>query len=76
MYGFGLIWMSLFTFPLMSVVQEMCARIGLVTGQGLAANIRRYYSKPVLYTCTILLLIANIFNIGANLGAMPGSMIR
>lgn len=70
MYGFGLIWMSLFTFPLMSVVQEMCARIGLVTGQGLAANIRRYYSKPVLYTCTILLLIANIFNIGANLGAM------
>lgn len=69
-YGFGLIWMSLFTFPLMSVVQEMCARIGLVTGQGLAANIRRYYSKPVLYTCTVLLLIANIFNIGANLGAM------
>ena len=69
-YGFGLIWMSLFTFPLMSVVQEMCARIGLVTGQGLAANIRRYYSKPVLYTCTVLLLLANIFNIGANLGAM------
>lgn len=73
-YGFGLIWMSLFTFPLMSVVQEMCARIGLVTGQGLAANIRRYYSKPVLYTCTILLLVANIFNIGANLGAMSEAL--
>lgn len=73
-YGFGLIWMSLFTFPLMSVVQEMCARIGLVTGQGLAANIRRYYSKPVLYTCTILLLLANIFNIGANLGAMSEAL--
>lgn len=69
-YGFQLIWMSLFTFPLMSVVQEMCARIGLVTGQGLAANIRRYYSRPVLYICTILLLAANIFNIGADLGAM------
>lgn len=69
-YGFQLIWMSLFTFPLMSVVQEMCARIGLVTGQGLAANIRRFYSKPVLYACTILLLAANIFNIGADLGAM------
>lgn len=73
-YGFGLIWMSLFTFPLMSVVQEMCARIGLVTGQGLAANIRRYYSKPVLYTCTVLLLLANIFNIGANLGAMAEAL--
>lgn len=73
-YGFGLIWMSLFTFPLMSVVQEMCARIGLVTGQGLAANIRRYYSKTVLYTCTILLLGANIFNIGANLGAMAEAL--
>ncbi len=69
-YGFGLIWMSLFTLPLMSVVQEMCARIGMVTGQGLAANIRRYYSRPVLYVCTILLLAANIFNIGADLGAM------
>lgn len=69
-YGFGLIWMSLFTFPLMSVVQEMCARIGMVTGQGLAANIRRYYPKTVLYICTILLLCANVFNIGADLGAM------
>jgi Mn2+/Fe2+ NRAMP family transporter len=69
-YGFGLIWMSLFTFPLMSVVQEMCARIGMVTGQGLAANIRRYYPRTVLYVCTILLLCANVFNIGADLGAM------
>lgn len=74
MYGFSLLWMSLFTFPLMSVVQEMCARIGMVTGQGLAANIRRYYSKPVLYACTILLLCANIFNIGANLGAMAEAL--
>lgn len=70
LYGFQLMWMSLFTFPLMSVVQEMCARIGMVTGQGLAANIRRYYSRTVLYVCTILLLCANIFNIGADLGAM------
>ena len=69
-YGFQLTWLSLFTFPLMSVVQEMCARIGLVTGQGLAANIRQYHSKKVLYFCTILLLFANIFNIGADFGAM------
>ncbi len=69
-YGFQLTWLSLFTFPLMAVVQEMCARIGLVTGQGLAANIRQHHSKKVLYFCTILLLVANIFNIGADFGAM------
>lgn len=69
-YGFKFIWLSLFTFPLMSILQEMCARIGLVTGQGLAANIRQHYPKKVLYLCTALLLLANIFNIGADLGAM------
>lgn len=68
--GFGLIWLSLFSFPLMGVVQEMCARIGLATGVGLAANIRKYYSKKILYLCTALLLFANVFNIGADLGAM------
>ena len=69
-YGFQLLWLSLFSFPLMAVVQEMCARIGLVTGEGLAANIRRYYSKKVLYLCTSLLFVANTFNLGADLGAM------
>ena len=68
--GFGLIWLSLFSFPLMGVVQEMCARIGLATGVGLASNIKKYYSKRVLYLCTTLLLFANVFNIGADLGAM------
>ncbi len=69
-YGFQFLWMSLFSFPLMAVVQEMCARIGMVTGQGLAANIRQHYSKGILYICTFLLLVANVFNIGADLGAM------
>lgn len=68
--GYGLIWLSLFSFPFMAVVQEMCARIGLATGVGLAANIKKYYSKKVLYLCTALLLFANVFNIGADLGAM------
>jgi len=68
--GFGLIWLSLFTFPLMAVVQEMCARIGVVTGIGLASNIKRHYSEKVLYLCTFLLVFANVFNIGADLGAM------
>jgi NRAMP (natural resistance-associated macrophage protein)-like metal ion transporter len=69
-YGFQFLWLSLFTFPLMSVVQEMCARIGLVTGRGLAANIRLYFPRWVLYLVTILLFIANTLNIGADLGAM------
>ncbi len=69
-YGFNLLWLAGFTFPLMSVVQEMCARIGLVTGRGLAANIRQYYPKWVLYIATLLLFAANTLNIGANLGAM------
>ncbi len=68
--GFNLIWLSLFSFPLMGAIQEMCARIGLTTGVGLATNIKRHFSKNLLYFCTILLLFANIFNIGADLGAM------
>jgi NRAMP (natural resistance-associated macrophage protein)-like metal ion transporter len=69
-YGFQYLWLSIWTFPLMSVVQEMCARIGLVTGRGLAGNIRVHFNKKVLYVCTVLLFIANTINIGANLGAM------
>lgn len=69
-YGFSLLWMSAFTFPLMAVVQEMCARIGLVTGRGLAGNIRVHFSKRTLYICALLLFAANAFNIGADLGAM------
>lgn len=69
-FGFGFLWLALWTFPLMSVVQEMCARIGLVTGRGLAGNIRTYYSRRVLRFCTLLLFAANAFNIGADLGAM------
>lgn len=69
-YGFQLLWLAAFTFPLMAVVQEMCARIGLVTGRGIAANIRRFFPNWVIYVCTILLLMANTLNIGADLGAM------
>jgi NRAMP (natural resistance-associated macrophage protein)-like metal ion transporter len=73
-YGFQLLWLSVFTFPFMAIVQEMCARIGLVTGRGLAGNIRHHFPRPVLYLCAILLLIANTFNIGADLGAMAQGM--
>ncbi len=69
-YGFSLLWLAAWTFPLMAIVQEMCARIGFVTGHGLAANIKEHYSRPVLYGITALLFAANTFNIGADLGAM------
>jgi len=69
-YGFNLLWLAPYSFPLMAIVQEMCARIGLVTGRGLAANIRQYFPKWVLYLATLLLFFANTLNIGADLGAM------
>lgn len=69
-YGYQLLWLAPLTLPLMAIVQEMCARIGLVTGRGLAGNIRVNFSKKVLYMSTLLLFAANTFNIGADLGAM------
>jgi NRAMP (natural resistance-associated macrophage protein)-like metal ion transporter len=72
-YGFQLLWLSLFSFPLMAVVQEMCARIGVVTGHGLAANIRQHYPTYVLYGVCTLLFLANTLNIAADLGAMAAS---
>ena len=73
-FGFNFLWLAVFTFPLMAVVQEMCARIGLVTGRGLAGNIRLHFSKRILYVCTLLLFVANAINIGADLGAMAKAM--
>jgi len=69
-YGYKFLWLAPLTFPLMAAVQEMCARIGLVTGRGLAANIRSFFPRWILIVCTLLLFIANTFNIGADLGAM------
>src|SRR5262245_9824658 len=72
-FGYAPLWTALFTFPLILIVQEMCARIALQTGKGLAANIREHYPRPLLYLCVLLLLIANTINIGADLGAMAAS---
>ncbi len=69
-FGYNLLWTALLTFPLMAVIQEMCARIGLVTGRGLASAIGKHFPKWVLYTCSVLLLVSNTFNIGADLGMM------
>jgi NRAMP (natural resistance-associated macrophage protein)-like metal ion transporter len=73
-FGFGMLWLVLFQYPLMIVVQEMCARIGLVTGSGLAAIIKQKYSKRVVFPIIMLLLIANTINIGADIGAMAASI--
>jgi len=72
-FGFSQLWLALFSFPFMVVIQQMCGRIGMVTGKGLAGVIRTHYSKPVLYFAVSLLMIANTINIGADLGAMATS---
>ena len=72
-YGLQLIWLALFTYPFMATVQEMCARIGLVSGEGLAANIRKHYRAGALYMVTALLFFANTLNISADLGAMSAA---
>jgi NRAMP (natural resistance-associated macrophage protein)-like metal ion transporter len=72
-FGYAQLWTALFAFPLMTAIQEICARIALQTGGGLADAIRRHYPKPVLYFCVMLLFIANTINLGADLGAMAAS---
>lgn len=72
-FGYSQLWLSLFSYPFMSVMQEMCGRIGMVTGLGLSGVIKKYYHKRLLYTAVLSLFIANTINIGADLGAMASS---
>ena len=69
-YGNSMAWTLLFSFPLMAAIQEISARIGRVTGHGIAGNIRAHYSPTLLRAIVLLLLTANILNLGADLGAM------
>ena len=73
-FGYSILWTTFFTFPLMVGIQTVSARIGRVTGHGLAANIRRYYPRPVLHSVVLLLLIANTINIAADIGAMGAAL--
>ena len=68
--GLGLLWAFPLMFPLLLFVQESCARIGAITGKGMAAVIKENYSRKVLYACVMLVVAANIINIGSDLGAM------
>src|ERR1700758_688098 len=72
-FGYLPLWTALFSFPLMSAVQLMCARLGIVTGLGLAGVIRRRYSRWVLWGACALLIIANVINIAADLGGMAAA---
>lgn len=69
-FGLGLLWTALFMLPLMTAIQEACARIGAVKGKGIASVVKENYSKKVLSCVVLLVLVANIINIGADIGAM------
>lgn len=73
-FGLGMLWMALYLLPMIIVIQEMCARIGLLSGNGLAALIKNKYSTNIVYPISTLLIIANTVNIGADLGAMSASI--
>lgn len=72
-FGYHTLWTMLFTYPLMTAVQEACMRIGAVTGKGLAAAIRERYPKKILYPTVLLVVAANTFNIGSDIGAMAAA---
>ena len=73
-FGYGPLWTAFFSFPLMTAVQLMCARLGMVSGRGLAGVVRRRYSRWVLWGTCALLVIANTINIGADLAGMGEAM--
>ncbi|MCH7628865.1 MAG: divalent metal cation transporter [Proteobacteria bacterium] len=69
-FGYALPWALLFSYPLMVAIQEICARVGASTGLGIAQNLKEHYPRSLLRAVVVLLLIANVFNLGADLGAM------
>ncbi|MCX6761497.1 MAG: divalent metal cation transporter [Candidatus Moranbacteria bacterium] len=73
-FGFSILWMAAWLLPMMLAVQEVCARIGIVTNRGLAGVLQKHYRKRVVFVAVVLLIIANVANIGADLGAMSASL--
>ena len=73
-YGYATLWTALLSFPLMAAIQLMCARLAMVTGRGLASVLRSRYPRWVLWLACTLVVVANVFNIGADLGGMADSM--
>lgn len=73
-FGYNLGWTLLFSFPLMCAIQEVSARIGRVTGRGIAGNLKRHYPGWIVYSLVFLLVAANTINLGADLGAMAAAL--
>ena len=73
-FGYGLGWVLILAWPLMCAIQEISARIGRVTGRGLAGVIKQHYPPIVMYTLVTLLVVANVINLGADLGAMGAAV--
>src|SRR5579871_4874996 len=73
-FGTGQLWLALYMLPLLIAVQEMCARVGLVTGSGIATLVRVHYRRPVVLVAVGLVFMANTLNIGADLGAMAATV--
>jgi NRAMP (natural resistance-associated macrophage protein)-like metal ion transporter len=73
-FGFATLWTALVTFPLMATVQFICAKIGMVTGQGLAGVLKKHYAHAILFPAVIALVIANTFNAGADIGAIAAAI--
>lgn len=69
-FGLTTLWAALFTFPLMAAIQEMCARIGIMTSVGLTTTLKKHYSKPLLYLMMVFSVPAIILNIGADIAGM------
>src|SRR6202022_2752777 len=72
--GLQTLWMALLTFPLMAAVQNTCARVGMISGQGLAGVLREHYPRWILYGSVALLFVANTINVGADLGAIADAV--
>ncbi|MEO7119922.1 MAG: divalent metal cation transporter [Ginsengibacter sp.] len=72
-FGYGQLWTALYMLPFMIGVQEACARIGMVTGKGITAIVKEHYNSKVVYAVVSLVVIANIINIGADIGAMAAA---
>jgi Mn2+/Fe2+ NRAMP family transporter len=73
-FGTSMLWTMPFIFPFMAAIQEISARLGRVTGRGIAGNMQRFYPAWMLYVIVVLLIVANIINIGADIGAMGAAV--
>src|ERR1700756_3496848 len=73
-FGFAMLWIMLFSYPLMAAIQEICARLGRITGLGVAANLAKCYPQMVVRSLVLLLCLANIFNLGADISAMAAAI--